>query len=143
MTSLVSGPPVPSELDDEADDADLPSGHTWAYPCKLPSCPEYGKSWKLRSNFLVHLQEREAHGTVAMTPAARRAIEIEWRYTTDPYLPPRAAPDFRSREDPNEQVWIYSFKDDTGKVITGEGTLKQMEMHKASRCRQAEGTHVA
>ncbi|KAL8725762.1 MAG: hypothetical protein Q9166_007162 [cf. Caloplaca sp. 2 TL-2023] len=142
MASLVSGPPVPSELDDEVDDADLPSGHIWAYPCKLPSCPDYGKSWNLRSNFLVHLQEREAHGTIA-TPAARRAIEIEWRYTTDPYLPPRVAPDFRTWEDPDEQVWDYSFKDDTGKVITGGGTLKQMEMHKASRCRQAEGTQVA
>lgn len=97
----------------------------------------------MRSNFLVHLQEREAHGTVATTPAARRAIEIEWRYTTDPYLPPQAAPDFRPWEDPNKQVWNCSFKDNTGKVITGRGTLKQMEMHKASRCRQAEGTQVA
>ena len=139
MTSLVSGPPVSSELDDETNDADLPSGHIWAYLCKLPSCPDYGKSWNLRSNFLVYLQEREAHGTVATTTGARRAIEIEWRYTTDPYLPPRAALDFRSREDPNEQIWNYSFKDDTSKVITGRGILKQMEMHKALRCRQAEG----
>ena len=142
MTSLVSGPPVPSELDDEVDDADLPSGHVWAYPCKFPSCPDYGKSWRLRSNFLDHLQEREAHGTIVTTPAARRAIEIEWRYTTDPHLPPRAAPDFRSREDPDEQVWDYGFRDDTGKVITGRGTLKQVEMHKALRCRQAEATQV-
>ena len=101
MTSLVSSPPIPSELDDEIDDADLPSGHIWAYPCKLPLCPDYGKSWLLRSNFLLHLQEQEAHGTSATTPATRRAIEIDWRYTTDPYLPPRAAPDFRSREDPD------------------------------------------
>jgi hypothetical protein len=143
MTSLVSSAPVPSELDDEVDNAELPSGHIWAYPCKLPSCPDYGKSWQLRSNFLAHFQEREAHGTTATTPAARRAIEIEWRYTTDPYLPPRAAPDFRSREDPDEQVWNYSFKDDTGKVINSMGTMKQMEMHKASLCRQAEGTQDA
>lgn len=60
MTSLVSSPPVPSELDDEVDDADPPSGHAWAYRCKLPSCPDYGKSWNLRSNFLLHLQKREA-----------------------------------------------------------------------------------
>lgn len=132
MTFLVSSPPVPSELDDGVDDAYLPFGRIWAYPCKLPSCPDYGKSWNLRSNFLLHLQEREAHGASATTPAARRAIEIDWRYTTDPYLPPRVAPDFRSREDPDEQVWDYSFKDDNGKVITGKGTLKQMEMHKAS-----------
>ena len=104
MTSLGSSLPVPSELDDEIDDADLPPGHIWAYPCKLPSCPDYGKSWNLRSNFLAHLNEREAHGTIATTPAARRAIEIEWRYTTDPHLPPRAAPDFRSREDPDEHI---------------------------------------
>ena len=143
MTSSVSSPPAPSELDDEADDADLPSGHIWAYPCKLPSCPDYVKSWNLRSNFLVHLHEREAHGAVATTPAACRAIEIEWRYTTDPSLPPlRVAPDFRPREDPNEQVWDYSFKDDTGKVVTGKGTLKQMEILKASRCRQAERMQI-
>lgn len=90
MTSLVSSPPVPSKLDDEVDNAYLPVGHIWVHPCKLPSCPDYGKSWKLRSNFLLHFQEREAHGTSATTPAARRAIEIDWRYTTDPYLPPRA-----------------------------------------------------
>ncbi|KAF2477206.1 uncharacterized protein BDR25DRAFT_44265 [Lindgomyces ingoldianus] len=116
---------------------------TWAYSCKLSSCPDYGKPWQLRSNFLTHLQERKAHGPTATTPAARRAIEIEWRYTTDPYLPPRAPPDFRSREDPEEQVCDYSSKDDTGKVITGRGTLEEMEMHKALRCHQAEGTDVA
>jgi len=134
MTSLVSSPPIPSELDDEVDDTDLPSGHIWAYPCKLHLCPDYGKSWLLRSNFLLHLQEQEAHGTSATTPATRRAIEIDWRYTTNPYLPPWAAPDFRSREDPDKQVWDYSFKDDKGRVITGRGTQKQMEMQKASRC---------
>ena len=138
MTSLVSSPPVPSELDDEVDDAYLPVGHIWAYPCKLPSCPDYGKSWQLRSNFLLHLQEQDAHRTLLTTPAARRAIEIDWRYTTDPYLPPRAAPDFRSREDPDEQVWDYSFKDGNGKVVSGRGTMKQMEMHKTSLRLQAE-----
>jgi hypothetical protein len=139
MTSSVSIPPVPSEFDDEANDADLPSGPAWAYLCKLPSCPDYGKSWNLRSNFLLHLQKREAHGTLATTPAARRAIEIDWRYTTDLYLPPRAAPDFRSREDPDEQVWNYSFRDNNGRVITGRGIQSQMEMHKV-RCLQEEGT---
>ena len=82
---LVSSPPVPSELDDEVDDAYLPVGYIWAHPCKLPSCLGYGKSWKLRSNFLLHLQEREAYRTSATTPAARRAIDIDWRYTTGPY----------------------------------------------------------
>ncbi|PVH68495.1 hypothetical protein DL98DRAFT_564669 [Cadophora sp. DSE1049] len=119
MTSLVSSPPVPSELDDEVDDADLPLGHKWAYPCKLPSCPDYGRSWKLRSKFLLYLQETEAHEALATTPAVRRAIEIDWRYTTDPYLPPRAA------------------LDKTGRAITGRGTQKQIEMHMASR---EEGT---
>jgi hypothetical protein len=89
MTSLVSSPPVPSELDDEVDDTYLPVGHVWAYPCKLPSCPDYGKSWQLRSNFLLHLQEQDVHRILPTTPAARRAIEIDWRYTTDPYLPSR------------------------------------------------------
>ncbi|KAH8747377.1 hypothetical protein BGZ57DRAFT_1019858 [Hyaloscypha finlandica] len=111
MASLASSPPVPSELDDEA------------YPCKLPSCPNYGKSWGLRSPFLLHLQQREAHEAL--------------RYTTDPDLPPRAAPDFRSREDASEHIWIYSFKDKNGRVITGRRTRKQMEMHMASR---EEGT---
>jgi hypothetical protein len=80
MTTSNTNCPVPSELDDEVDDADLPSGHIWAYPCKLPSCPDYGKTWNLRSNFLVHLQEREAHMIIATAPAARRVIGIEWRY---------------------------------------------------------------
>ena len=132
MTSSDPSPPVPSELDDEVDDADLPDGLTWAYPCKLSSCPDYGKSWKLRSNFLAHLQDRKAHEASATTPATRRAIEIAWRYTTDPHLPPRADPDFRSREDLDEQVWSYSFKGDKGNVISGRGTRRQMEMHKAS-----------
>ncbi len=129
---------TPSEFDDEVDGSDLPSGHIWAYPCKLLSCPDYGKSWLLRSNFLDHLQDREAHIPTAVTPAARRSIELAWRYATDPYLPPRAVPGFRSREDPDEQVWDYGFKDDTGKVITGTGTLKEMEIHKAALRRQAE-----
>lgn len=143
MTSLASSPPVPSELDDEVDDVELPSGHIWAYPCKLPSCPDYGKSWQLRRNFLLHLQEREAHEATATTPAARRAIEIKWRYATDPYLPPRAAPDFRSREDPDEQVWNYGFKDNTGNVMNGSGTIKQIEIHKALIRRRGEGAQDA
>ncbi|KAI0099682.1 hypothetical protein GGR51DRAFT_534777 [Nemania sp. FL0031] len=130
---------VPSEIDDEVDDALLPSGHRWAYPCKLPACPEYGKSWLLRSNFLLHLQQHEAH-MATTTPAARRAIEIEWRYITDPHLPPRAAPDFRSREDPEEQIWTYSIRDITGRMVGRRGTQKQMEMDMAmaERRRQEE-----
>ncbi|KAJ5737274.1 uncharacterized protein N7483_002500 [Penicillium malachiteum] len=52
MTTSNPIPSIPSEFDDKVDnaDADLPSGHVWAYPCKLPSCPDYGKSWVLRSN---------------------------------------------------------------------------------------------
>ena len=49
------------------------------------------------------------------TPASRRAIEIDWRYTTDPYPPPRTVPDFRSREDPDEHVWDHSLKDDNAR----------------------------
>lgn len=140
MASLVSNLPIPSELDDEVDDAYLPAGHIWGYPCKLPSCPGYGKSWRLRSNIHLHLQEQEAHETSATTPAARRAIEIRWRYIANPDLPPRAAPRFRSREEPDEQIWDYSFKDNNGNVITGTGTMKQMEMRRALQCLQAEGT---
>ncbi|XP_014550228.1 hypothetical protein COCVIDRAFT_63347, partial [Bipolaris victoriae FI3] len=126
---------IPSESDDGVDNADtnLPLGNVWAYPCKLPSCPDYGKSWLLRSNFLLHLKKEGAHSIAATTPAARRMIEKEWRYTTDPHLPPRAAPEFRSREDPDEHVWEYGFRDDTGRVIRGRGTMKQMEMHKELR----------
>ncbi|KAI1121627.1 hypothetical protein F5Y10DRAFT_255912 [Nemania abortiva] len=139
MTTMNTDPHVPSEFDDEVDDALLPSGRGWAYPCKLPSCPDYGKSWRLRSNFLLHLQEREAH--MATTPAARRAIEVEWRYITDPNLPPRAAPGFRPREDPEEQIWTYNIKDNTGRMVQRIGTQRQMEMDMdmASRRRQEEG----
>ncbi|KAF2804387.1 uncharacterized protein BDZ99DRAFT_511634 [Mytilinidion resinicola] len=144
MQPPAQAPSIPSKFDDEVDDADpdLPPDHVWAYPCKLPSCPDYGKSWGLRSNFF-HLQEQDSHKTTAMTLAARRTIEKEWRYTTDPNLPPRAAPDFRSREDPDEHVWDYNFRDDTGKVVTGRGTMKQMEMHRASRRRETQGRQTA
>lgn len=141
MTTSLPSPFIPSESDDEVDniDADLPPEHVWAYPCKLTSCPDYGKTWLLRSNFLFHLVEEDSHKTTAMTPAARRVIEKEWRYTTDPNLPPRAAPDFRSREDPDEHIWDYNFRDDTGQMIKGRGTMREMEMHRASRRRETQG----
>jgi hypothetical protein len=46
MPTSLPSPFVPSELNDEADDADaaLPSGYVWAYPYKLTSCPDYGKT---------------------------------------------------------------------------------------------------
>lgn len=150
MTSSTTSLPslsVPSEFDDEVDEAhdDLPPGHVWAYPCKLLSCPGYGKSWLLRSSFLLHLQEEDAHRTAATaaTPAARRKIEQEWRYTTDPHLPPRAAPEFRPRDDPDEHVWEYGFRDATGKVIRGRGTMKQMEIHKATLHRELQERQTA
>jgi hypothetical protein len=145
MTTSLPSPFVPSELDDEADDADaaLPSGHKWAYPCKLISCPSYGKTWLLRSNFLFHLVEEGSHKTTAMTPAARRVIEKEWRYATDPNLPPRAAPHFRSREDPDEHIWDYNFRDDTGQIIKGRGTMREMEMHRVLRRRETQGRQTA
>lgn len=68
-----------------------------------------------------------------MTPAARRAIEKEWRCTADPDLPPWAAPDVRSREDPVEHIWDYNFRDDTGRMIKGRGTMRETEMHRASQ----------
>ncbi|KAF1952621.1 hypothetical protein CC80DRAFT_421890, partial [Byssothecium circinans] len=76
-------------------------------PCRPPSRTRMGLSWLLRSSFLLHLQEEDSHRT-ATTPAARRTIEQEWRYTTDPHLPPRTAPDFRPRDDPDEHVWEHS-----------------------------------
>jgi hypothetical protein len=63
----------------------------------------------------------------AAIPSACRAIEIEWRYITNLHLPLRAALDFRSREELLEQVWTYSFKDNTGKVLTRTGTQSQID----------------
>lgn len=117
---------IPSEYNDEADDALLPFGQIWAYPCKLASCPDYGNSWTLRSNFLLHLYQQEAHTESAATPAARREIEVNWRYATDPNLPPRRAPDFRSQTDPGEAIWYYSLKDLAGKIVDKRGTERQM-----------------
>ena len=91
-----------SEFDDEIDDALLFFGYVWIYLCKLPSCPDYGKFWSLCCNFLLHLQEREAYIITIAIFAARRAIEIEWRYIIDLYLLSRAVSDFRSREDSEE-----------------------------------------
>jgi hypothetical protein len=120
---------IPSEFDDEIDDSDasLRCGYIWAYPCKHPSCPDYGKSWTLRSNFLLHLQEEAAHMGTAATPAERRAIEILWRYPTDLHLPPRAPPYFRSREEPEEHQWTFSFRDKAGGVLTRTGTQREMD----------------
>ena len=140
MTSPISNHPIPSELDDEVDDADLPPGLIWVYPCKLPSCPDHGQAWKLRSNFLSHLNECEAHSAILTTTAARPAIEIDWRYATDPDLPPRVAPHFRPREDPEEVMWNYSFKDDLGRVVSGRGTVEQVELHKAQGRQQTDKT---
>lgn len=128
---------IPSEFDDEADDALLPLGEVWAYPCKLTSCPYYGRSWQLRSQFLLHLQEQDAHQAHAVTAVARRAIELEWRYSTDPNLPPRRAPHFRPRTDPEEQVWTYGIKDGAGNIINRTGTQRQMEQDLA-RLRNSE-----
>jgi hypothetical protein len=50
-----------------------------------------------------------------------------WRYITNLHLPPRAAPDFRSREDPEEKVWTYNFKDNIGRVLARTGTQRQMD----------------
>jgi hypothetical protein len=89
MTTSLPSLFVPSESDNEVDntDADLPPEHVWAYPCKLPSYPDYSKSWLLRSNFLLYLQKQDVHKATAITPIAHRTIEKEWRYTTDPHLP--------------------------------------------------------
>lgn len=133
MNSSTVAASIPSEVDDEVDGALLPHGEVWAYPCKLASCPDYGKSWQLRSTFLCHLQEQEAHMASATTPAARRAIELKWRYVTDPHLPPREAPFFRSRADPEEHIWEYSFKDHTGKIVNRRGTQGQIKQDLAQR----------
>jgi len=81
------------------------------------------------------LQEQEAHIATAARPAARRTIEVEWRYITNLHLPLRAAPDFRSQKDPEEQVRTYSFKDNTGRVLTRTGRQRQMgeELREAGR----------
>lgn len=63
------------------------------------------------------------------TPTDRRTIELEWRYATDPHLPPRAPPHFRPREDPKEHLWTYGFKDEAGRLFNGTGTLGQIEGH--------------
>ncbi|KAG8421889.1 hypothetical protein J3458_003726 [Metarhizium acridum] len=127
---------IPSEFDDEVDDDLPPSREIWAYPCKLASCPDYGKSWLLRSNFLLHLKEQEVHLASAASAAARRAIELQWRYSTNPHLPPRAAPMFRSRSDPEEHVWEYGFRDHTGKIVNRRGTQRQMEQDLAQAQRR-------
>lgn len=63
----------------------------------------------------------------AATPTARRMIELEWRYATDPDLPSRAPPNFRPREDPEEHIWTYSVKDRSSRVVTRTGTQRQMD----------------
>jgi hypothetical protein len=71
----------------------------------------------------------------AATPAARRAIELEWRYVTNLHLLPRAAPDFQSQEDPEQHIWTYNFRDNIGRVVTRTGTQRQVDedLRKAGR----------
>jgi hypothetical protein len=94
MTSITSDPPAPSELDEEVDDALLLPRHVWAYPCKLSlrvlTMPSPGTC---EATFYPILQEQVAHGSTA-TSAARRVSEMEWRYTPNPHIPPRARPRF-------------------------------------------------
>jgi hypothetical protein len=108
MTTSLPSPFVPSESDDEVKntDANLPLKHVWAYPCKLSSCPDYGKSWVLRSNFFLYLRKQDVHKTTAIILVACRTIEKEWRHTTDVHLPRQVALDFRCREDPDKHIII-------------------------------------
>ena len=89
MATLIFSRSVPSDFDDDVDNAnaDLPPEHVRAYPCKVPSCLNYGKSWLLRSNFFL-LKEQDLNKETATTPAACHTIEKRWRYTIDPNLPP-------------------------------------------------------
>jgi hypothetical protein len=116
MTAPTAGStlPIPSEPNDGVDDVTLPFRHVWAYPSKL-------LLWSRLQQVLDSAQQLPP-------PLAGAGVACgTWRYITNLHLPPRAAPDFRSREDPEERVWTYNFKDNTGKVSARTGRQRQMD----------------
>lgn len=98
----------PPSSSDEDNDASLEVGRVWAYPCKHPSCPFYGKTWTLQSNFLNHLKDFKVHREEAATKdrAGRRQCASEWRYETSLEEPKRLPPGF----EPNDGMWDYTYR---------------------------------
>ena len=92
MTAPTAGStlPIPLEPNDGVDDVTLPFRHVWAYSSKL----------------LLWSQLQQVPDSAQQLPplAGVGGTYGNWRYITDLHLPPRAALDFRSREDPEEQV---------------------------------------
>jgi len=107
----------PSESDEDADTSCLQFSHVWAYPCKLQTCPRYGKAWLSQSNFFNHLKNQQTHqdDEATRTRPGRKAQALLWRYETSLHDPPRQPPSFASRE----PEWIYSFRHADGTVRSG------------------------
>ena len=105
----------PSESDEDGDTSALGLDQVWAYPCKLASCPCYGKTWIRQCNFLNHLKDFQVHreNQATLTRAGRRQQALAWRYQTSIHDPPRKPPSFQ----PSEPVWNYSYRRRNGKLV--------------------------
>ena len=106
----------PSSSDEDGDTSSLEPGQIWAYPCKHPSYPYYGKAWTLQSNFLNHLKDFKIHREEAATKdrAGRRQYAREWRYETSVEEPKRLPPLFEL----NDGMWDYSYRSADGKIVS-------------------------
>ena len=70
----------PSSSNEDGDTSSFEPGRIWAYPYKHPTCPYYGKTWTLQSNFLNYLSDfkirREEEAT--RDRAGRRQCARKW-----------------------------------------------------------------
>jgi hypothetical protein len=105
-----------SSSDEDGNTTELELGRIWAYPCKHPSCPYYGKTWTLQSNFLNHLKDFTIHreNEATKSRAGRRQCAREWRYETSLEEPKRLPPLFES----NNEVWHYGYRSADAKMVS-------------------------
>jgi len=106
----------PSSSDKNGDTSSLEPDRIWAYPCKHPACPYYGKTWMLQSNFLNHLKDFKIHREEVTTKdqAGRRRCAREWRYESS-LEEPKCLPSLFGF---NDGTWNYSYRSADGRVVS-------------------------
>lgn len=63
-----------------------------------------------RSIFPEHLRTEMLHQQDCPGVGSRRMTELQWRYATDPYLPPQRPLHFLPAEAPESAIWKGSFR---------------------------------
>ena len=78
--------------------------HVWAYTCKL------SKSWEFCPPSAGARFTQDNSNDTSRMPYNRERVALYEQSQSNA----SGGPDFRSREDPDEHVWEYGFKDDIG-----------------------------